>query len=197
MPDYNKDNILQHLNKGDEKAIDWLFREYYVSLCQSAFRVLPDEHLVEDLVQEVFYEVWKKRTSLKITTSIAAYLRQATRNKTLNYIRDQKIDFRNAPPKEELKSKNTPAVQTLMADDLQQEIDAAIDRLPERCRLVFVLSRFEEMSYQEIADQLDISIKTVEHQIGKALRSLREALGGYLSVSIVGLIGLIFGNLGF
>ena len=67
-----------------------------------------------------------------------------------------------------------------MADDLQQEIDTAIDSLPERCRLIFVLSRFEEMSYQEIADHLEISIKTVEHQIGKALRSLREALGSYL-----------------
>ena len=185
MPDYNKDNALQHLKTGDEKAIDWLFREYYASMCQSAYRILPDEHLIEDLVQDVFYEIWKKRKTLKINTSIAAYLRQATRNKTLNYIRDQKIDFRNAPPKEELKSKNTLAVQTLMADDLQQEIDAAIDSLPERCRLVFVLSRFEEMSYQEIADQLGISIKTVEHQIGKALRSLREALGGYLSISIV------------
>ena len=161
-------------------------------MCQSAYRILPDDHLIEDLVQDVFYEIWKKRSTLNINISIAAYLRQATRNKTLNYIRDQKIDFRNAPPKEELKSKNTPAVQTLMADDLQQEIDAAIDSLPERCRLVFVLSRFEEMSYQEIANQLGISIKTVEHQIGKALRSLREALGGYLSVFIMGIIGWFF-----
>jgi len=177
MPDYNKDSILQHLKAGDEKAIDWLFREYYASMCRSAYRILPDEHLIEDLVQDVFYEIWKKRKTLKINTSIAAYLRTATRNKTLNYIRDQKIDFRNAPPKEELKSKSTPTVQKLMAKDLQQEIDAAIDSLPERCRLIFVLSRFEEMSYQEIADQLEISIKTVEHQIGKALRSLREALG--------------------
>lgn len=180
MPDYNKDNILQHLTAGDEKAIDWLFREYYTSMCQSAYRILPDEHLVEDLVQDVFYEIWKKRKNLNINTSIAAYLRTATRNKALNYIRDQKIDFRNAPAKDELTSKNTPTIQNLMADDLQQEIDAAIDSLPERCRLIFVLSRYEEMKYQEIADQLDISIKTVEHQIGKALRDLREALGKYL-----------------
>ena len=129
-------------------------------MCQTAYRILPDEHLVEDLVQDVFLEVWKKRKTLTIKTAVSSYLRTATRNKTLNYIRDQKIDFRIAPPKEDLKSKNTLAIQTLVADDLQQEIDAAIDGLPARCRLVFVLSRFEEMSYQEIADQLGISIKT-------------------------------------
>ena len=187
MPDYNKDNILQHLAAGDEKAIDWLFRKYYTSMCQAAYRILPDEHLVEDLVQDVFLELWKKRTRLTIKTAIASYLRTATRNKTLNYIRDQKIDFRDAPPKDVLKGKTTPVLQTLMADDLQQEIDAAIDNLPERCRLVFVLSRFEEMSYQEIADQLDISIKTVEHQIGKALRNLRAALQQYLPLVVLGI----------
>ena len=186
MSDYNKNNILQRLAAGDEKAIDWLFRTYYASMCQTAYRILPDEHLVEDLVQDVFLEVWKKRKTLTIKTAVSSYLRTATRNKTLNYIRDQKIDFRIAPPKEDLKSKNTLAIQTLVADDLQQEIDAAIDGLPARCRLVFVLSRFEEMSYQEIADQLGISIKTVEHQIGKALRILRGALQQYLPLFIFG-----------
>lgn len=185
MPDYSKDNIVQHLSKGDEKALDWLFRQYYASMCQAAYKILPDDHLIEDLVQEVFYEIWKKRKQIKITTSIAAYLRKATRNKTLNYIRDQKINFRNAPEKEVLPSKTTPAIQTLMAADLQQEIDTAIDSLPDRCRLIFVLSRFEELSYQEIADQLDISIKTVEHQIGKALKNLRAALGAFLPTVIL------------
>jgi len=187
MFDYNKNNILQRLAAGDEKAIDWLFRTYYASMCQTAYRILPDEHLVEDLVQDVFLEVWKKRKTLTIKTAVSSYLRTATRNKTLNYIRDQKIDFRVAPPKEDLKSKDTLAIQTLVADDLQQEIDTAIDSLPARCRLVFVLSRFEEMSYQEIADQLGISIKTVEHQIGKALRILRGALQQYLPLIILGI----------
>jgi len=65
MSDYSTENILQHLAAGDEKAIDWLFRQYYATLCQAAFKVLPDEHIVEDLVQDVFYEVWKKRKQLK------------------------------------------------------------------------------------------------------------------------------------
>lgn len=185
MPDYNKDNILKHLAAGDEKAITWLFRTHYASMCRSAYRILPDEHLVEDLAQEVFLELWKKREKHTIKTDIAAYLRRATRNKTLNYIRDQKIDFRDAPPKEELKAQTISVLQSLNAEDLQQDIDAAIDKLPERCRLVFVLSRFEEMTYREIADQLDISIKTVEHQIVKALRLLRVALKQYLPLFIL------------
>ncbi len=177
MPDFNNQNILQHIAAGNEKAIDWLFRQYYATMCQAAYKILPDEHIIEDLVQDVFYEIWKKRKTLKIKHSIVAYLRKATRNKTLNYIRDQKIDLRNAPPKEDLKSKNTSTIQTLMADDLQVEIDQAIDSLPHRCRLVFILNRFEELSYKEIAEQLDISVKTVENQIGKALKSLRNSLG--------------------
>ena len=100
--------------------------------------------------------------------------------------------MRAAPPKEDLKSTNIPVIQTLMADDLQVEIDQAIDSLPEKCRLVFVLSRFEDMTYQEIADQLGISIKTVENQISKALKSLRSALSPYLSVFVLVLAWLFF-----
>ena len=183
--DYKEEEFLQLLSANDEKAIEWLFNTHYADLCKRSYKILPDEHIVEDLVQEVFYEVWKKRAKIKINTSIQAYLRRAARNKTLNYIRDQKIDLRSAPPKEDLKSTNIPVIQTLMADDLQIEIDQAIDSLPEKCRLVFVLSRFEELTYQEIADQLGISIKTVENQISKALKSLRSALSPYLSVFVL------------
>ena len=180
MSNFNNQNILEYIATGNEKAIDWLFRQHYATMCKAAYKILPDEHIIEDLVQDVFYEIWKKRKTLKIKSSVVAYLRKATRNKTLNYIRDQKIDLRNAPPKEDLKSETNSTIQTLMADDLQEEIDQAIDSLPDRCRLVFVLNRFEELSYKEIADQLDISVKTVENQISKALKSLRISLGGYL-----------------
>jgi len=89
-------------------------------------------------------------------------------------------------------SKADNVIQELAADNLQQEIDAAIDSLPERCRLVFVLSRFEEMSYKQIAEQLDISIKTVENQISKALKSLRVALADHLPLGLLLLILTVF-----
>jgi len=83
-------------------------------------------------------------------------------------------------------------VQELAADNLQEEIDTAIDNLPERCRLVFVLSRFEEMSYRQIAEQLNISMKTVENQISKALKSLRIALADHLPLSLLLFILTVF-----
>lgn len=179
--EYKEDEqLLQLLAVNGEQAIDLIFRKYYAFLCKVIYRIIPDEQIAEDLSQEVFFEVWKKRQRLSIKTSLRAYLKRAALNKALNYIRDEKIDFRNAPPKEGLASNNTTITQQLAADNLQQEIDDAIDSLPEKCRLVFVLSRFEELSYQQIADQLNISIKTVENQISKALKLLRQALSRHL-----------------
>lgn len=101
-------------------------------------------------------------------------------NRALNHLRDQKIRFaeEDAAPVQE--SYLAGAQQLIEAEQLQSRIDQAIDGLPARCRVIFVLSRFEELSYKEIAEHLDISPKTVENQIAKALRLLREALAAYL-----------------
>lgn len=186
--EYTDKELLTLLANGEESAIDIIFRQYYSFLCRSVYRIIPDTQITEDLAQDVFYELWKKRDSLNITTSLSAYLKRAALNKSLNYIRDQKIDFRNAPEKENLESKAVSIIHEIAADDLQDKIDAAIDSLPERCRLVFVLSRFEEMTYREIADQLDISIKTVENQISKALKNLRTSLAPYMPIGLLCLI---------
>jgi len=179
---------LQLLRIDSERAIEQLFEQYYAYLCRSAFRLLPDGHLAEDLVQEVFYELWKRRESLRISISLKAYLRRATVNKTLNYIRDHRKVFFEAEDHQPLAGKLDDAQQRLEAAELQERIDRAIDQLPDRCRIVFVLSRFEEMTYAEIADQLNISVKTVENQISKALRSLRKALAPYLLQSLLSLL---------
>jgi len=190
--EYTDEELLALLLTDGESAIDLIFRKYYSFLCKSVYRIIPDTQITEDLAQDVFYGLWKKRDQLKITTSLKAYLKRAALNKALNYIRDQKIDFRNAPAKEELVSKQDSIVQELAAHNLQQEIDAAIDKLPEKCRLVFVLSRFEEMSYRQIAEHLDISMKTVENQISKALKSLRIALAEHLPLGLLLLILTVF-----
>jgi len=190
--EYTDEELIALLASAEESAIDLVFRKYYTFLCRSVYRIISDTQITEDLAQEVFYELWKKRAQIKISSSLKAYLKRAALNKALNYIRDQKIDFRNAPEKEGLMSKDASVVQELAADNLQQQIDEAIDSLPERCRLVFVLSRFEEMSYQQIADQLGISIKTVENQISKALKSLRIALAEHLPVGVLWMILAFF-----
>jgi len=190
--EYTDEELIALLASDEESAIDLVFRKYYTFLCRSVYRIIPDTQITEDLAQEVFYELWKKRAKINITSSLRAYLKRAALNKALNYIRDQKIDFRNAPEKEGLTSKDANVIQELAADNLQQQIDQAIDSLPEKCRLVFVLSRYEEMSYQQIADHLSISIKTVENQISKALKTLRIALAEHLPMGVILIILAFF-----
>lgn len=177
---FTNEEFYQFWQQDREKAIDWLFRKYYSYLCKVVFKIIPDTNLVEDLVQEVFYEVWKKKNQIQVNTSIKAYLRRAAVNRSLNYIRDQKIKFEQEDKVPFLESKEASIAQKIEAEDLKVLIDRFIDALPERCRIVFVLSRFEDMSYKEIAGELDISVKTVENQVSKALKHLRRALGPYV-----------------
>lgn len=172
--------LLDLLRQDEDRAIEMLFRRYYPFICKVVLRVVCDENLAEDLAQDVFFELWKKRESLLIKTSVKAYLRKAAFNKALNYLRGRKIKWELAEKIPRLESNEPTVHQIMAADQLQKEIDGAINKLPERCRLVFCLSRFEEMSYQAIADELDISVKTVENHISKALKQLKNALGAYL-----------------
>ncbi|MEL6638233.1 MAG: RNA polymerase sigma-70 factor [Bacteroidota bacterium] len=173
---YTDRQILDLLQKDEDKAMEYLFRRYYGFMCNAIYRVLPDKNLAEDLAQDVFYEFWKKRERVQINTSLQAYLKRAAVNKTLNYIRDRKMRFADEEELPKLENNQESSQQKLEEEELQALIRQSIDRLPERCRMVFVLSRYEELSYQEIADQLGISVKTVENQISKALKFLRESL---------------------
>lgn len=172
--------LIELLGKDGERAIELLFQQYYAYLCRSAYRILPDRQLVEDLAQEVFIELWRRRNRLRISTSLKAYLRRAAVNKALNYIRDHRKVFLEREEHLPLSDPSPDARLQMEADELQELIDEAIDGLPERCRLVFILSRFEDMTYNEIAAQLGISVKTVENQISKALGLLREVLAPYI-----------------
>ena len=178
-PLHSDQKLLELLQTDSEHAIDLLFRSHYAFLCQTVYRIIPDKNLVEDLTQDVFYELWRKRETIVIKTSIRAYLKRAARNKALNYIRGQKIKFEEEEKTPDLRSTAINSIQQMEMSELQACIDKAIDKLPERCRLVFSLSRFEEMSYKQIAEALDISIKTVENQISKALKLLRIAVAEY------------------
>lgn len=178
--DQTDKDIIELLPVKGDQAMEMLFKKYYTFLCRVLIRVIPDENLVEDLAQDVFLDVWRKRDTININTSLKAYLRRAAVNKALNYIRDRKIRWEDEEKHPETVSKLVGANQLLEAEELQDLINRSVDELPERCRLVFSLSRFEEMTYQEIATELGISIKTVENQISKALKLLRISLGDYV-----------------
>ena len=177
MTDPTDEELLAALQRGEEWALDRLFRTHYTYLCQVVFRVLPDRNTAEDLVQEVFLAVWRKRDTIRVEQSVHAYFRRAAVNRTLNYIRDQKliVDDETALPAD-LSASEAGIVQQLEAAELAQEIEAAIAALPERCRLIFGLSRFEQLSNKAIAEELGLSIKTVENQMTRALKLLRDRL---------------------
>ncbi|MCF8279975.1 MAG: RNA polymerase sigma-70 factor [Bacteroidales bacterium] len=181
--EHSDEQILALLMTNDGLAMELMFGKYYSYLCQMVLRVLNDEHTAEDLVQEVFFDVWRKREAISVTTSLRAYLRRAAVNKTLNFIRDRKIKWDDEDKLAATASEVTSAVLDMEGKDLERTIHAAIDLLPERCRLVFTLSRFEEMSNQQIADELSISVKTVENQMTKALKMLKAVIEPHLKDS--------------
>lgn len=156
-----------------ERCLQELYDDYYQYLVNSVYRMVPDQSIAEDMAQEVFMEIWKKRDQLEFRTSVGAYLRRAVTNRALNYIRAQRMDFDSEDAASQLQSKDISSVRNLELEDLQSLIDESIEDLPEKCRLVFAMSRFEEMKYAEIAESLNISIKTVENHISKALKMLK------------------------
>ncbi len=184
--DLQEQQVIAALQEGDETAYEVLFKNYYPRLCHYAFTFLNDKDEAEEVVQSAFMGIWEKRKSLAIQTSVNAYLYRMVRNACLNMIKHTRIKQIHAH--HEL-SKGEPrhdhVTQSLIATELEQKIYEAINLLPEQCRIVFQLSRFEELKYSEIAVQLEISVKTVENQMGKALKVLRGQLKDYLPIFII------------
>lgn len=172
--------LFARLAAGDEAAFDTLFRATYASLVRVATWLVHDQGVAEELVQDVWLEVWRRRTALALDEEPRRYLLRAVRNRALNHLRHERVVARTASlvaPEEA-----TPATAPAQVDarDLDAAITAAVAALPPRCRVVFELSRRDGRSHAEIAAALDIAPKTVENQMGKALRLLRSALAAWL-----------------
>ncbi|MFZ1749064.1 MAG: RNA polymerase sigma-70 factor [Saprospiraceae bacterium] len=159
-----------------EEALEKIYASYYSHLCNQVYLIIHDENTAEDIVQDVFFEVWKKKDTININQSLVGYLKRACRNRTLNHIRDNKSRWEGDSQLVEIYDSSYSTVELMSAEELDLSIQRIIEELPERCGIIFALSRYEEMSYIEIASELDISIKTVENQISKALKILRENL---------------------
>jgi RNA polymerase sigma-70 factor (ECF subfamily) len=173
-------DLLTRLKDGDQTAFDAIFRSHYASLAGFAQGLLHDRSAAEDVVQEVMLELWRRRTEVAIQGSLRAYLLRATRNRALNQLRHANVQRRAEPHIKGQESVAPTGASEIVADELQTAITAAITELPPGCREVFSMSRQQGLRYSEIAATLGISVKTVESQMGKALRHLRTRLAAWL-----------------
>lgn len=169
--------LVERLRNKDKRAFELVFNEYYGILKSYAFRFVDEIEEAEEVVQEVFVKFWEKCQSLAPDSSIKSYLYRSVHNTCLNYIKHQKV---KDSYKQYVVNFIEEAVEGIDTDQpnggVQEKILKAIDNLPPRCSEIFKLSRFEGLKYQEIAEHLGISIKTVEVQMGKALKTLRHEL---------------------
>jgi len=158
-----------------------LFRFYYSTLCGYANSFLQDPDAAEEIVQEVMIKIWVNRESIKITTSIRSYLFRAVRNGCMNLIKHLEVRDAYKTWNEALgEGFERSHEDQMIVSELEQKIRKAIDKLPLERRKVFILSRYDNLTYAEIGAKLGISVKTVENQMSKALRTLREELAEYL-----------------
>ena len=178
MPENSLNDILTRLKADDKLVFQQIFQQHYPMVCKTVYRFVRDQDAAQDVAQAVFIKFWEKRQQLQISSSLPAYLRRMAVNEAISALRKQE--------RAEAGRQAIPLYPDISTEDqyvgkeLSEHIQLAINQLPPRCREVFVLSRYEELSYKEIAEKLDISIKTVENQMGKALRMMRELLKAYL-----------------
>lgn len=176
----------------DKKTFEALFKQNYRAMCMYGQNFVHDTDVVEDIVHDIFVNLWDKRDTIQEEKSVKSYLFRSVHNRCLNYIRDTKkfVDSEEYDNQVEIiiSEDNNESYETA---ELEVRIKDAIDSLPEKCREVFLKSRVDELKYSEIAEILNISIKTVENQISKALKILREKLGDYLPVILLFLFFLI------
>jgi len=171
--------LLTKLMSGDKQAYEWLFNCYYPKLTFFANRFVNDMSIAEEITGEVFVVLWEKREQLNITSSVDAYLYSMTKNRCINYLKHLKIEnlYLNYLQKNNLLDTCAADIEAGYNDkELAQQIQFAVDSLPEKCRQVFMMSRYEDMKYRDIAARLDISSKTVERHMGIALERLRKIL---------------------
>lgn len=176
-------NIIRRIVKGDLKAFEMLFREYYEPLCRHALKFLHDPDDAEEVVQDLFYALWERRFQLHIETSANSYLYTAVHNRCLKVLRHKNVESKFRTDYLASGSGTDAFIDDISTgEEMQQIMERTLDALPETCSRIFRLSRFEGMKYQEIAEKLSISVKTVEANVGKALKLLRKNLKDYTEV---------------
>lgn len=174
--------LVARVRAGDQAALGVIFRAFVLPLSAFAYRSVGSRDVAAELVQDVFYRIWRRHASWEVQGTLRAYLYRATRNRVLDYLKHERIERRWAEraireqAAERVRNPESPD-HAIDAQEMTAALGRALEELPERRRLVFVLRWREGLSHQEIAARLGVSVKTVENQLTRAIRSLRERLG--------------------
>ncbi len=169
--------IFNRMVEGDKDAFRFFFEKYYTDLCNLVNIYIHDETMAEELVQDIYIYFWEKKGKIQIESSVKAYLLKASKNKSLNFLRNEKTRLNIH---EKIRKTSEPLYEmpanTLDAEQLREIIENAVKSLPEKCGEIYRLAKEKELSYKEIAEELGISVKTVENQMSIALKKLRDQL---------------------
>ncbi len=187
-----KDQLALRIKIGDEQAFELLFRKYYIRLYGFANKFLNDPEEARDVVQDVFKKLWEGREDIDPEESLNAYLFKITQNNSINKLRRKQVESKYVGIYKlvYVDHREISPYESLLANELNDNVTTAISKIPPKCKRIFELSREEGLKYCEIAAALQISVKTVEAQMSKALRILRLELKDYLRMLIV----LFFSN---
>lgn len=185
--------IIEQLKAGNEQSYKYIYDHHYVFLCHIAYGYVRDHFIAETVVGDAIFHLWEIRSSLDITVSIRAYLAKAVRNRCINHLTSERdrnevslsvLEFENRSDNRFIVSDQYP-LGILLEREMEKEIFSSIRKLPKESRAVFRKSRFEEKKYEEIAQELGISVNTVKYHIKKALSQLHEDLGKYLLIFLL------------
>jgi RNA polymerase sigma-70 factor (ECF subfamily) len=180
---FSDSHIFEKIKKGDDDAFSQLFDKFYTPLCFFANKYVADMDLSRSLVQQVFVDLWVKREKLNVHSSPKSYLYHSVKNRSIDYLRKEK---KNIPVNESCENIELIPFRDLVEEaELNDKINKAINKLPDKCREIFILCRFENLKYSDIAKKLNISVKTVEMQMGIALKKMRDNLSDYQIINLI------------
>lgn len=169
---------------GRQAVFDYFFDKYYAGLCVYAYRMLKSKSEAEDIVEDFFVRILETRKSIRIESSVKSYFMRSVHNRCLDYLAHQKVIASHEVYRMKMMTEEDVQEYPLIDTELKLQIERAIQNLPDGIRETFIMNRFEGLKYQEIANQENISVKTVEYRISKALSILRKELGDYLPLLV-------------
>lgn len=181
---YEKDLILR-LKAGDQTAFELLFHFYYPGLVMFSTQFTTDRNESEEIVQDFFVKLWQRHQQISLTESLKSYFFLSVKNGSLNFLKHKKVEEKYIREMTDLANQHLAYNPDLyLESELQEKVKNAIDLLPEKCREIFIMSRIQGLKNDEIAANLNISKRTVETQISKALKVLRLELKDYIGLLI-------------